>query len=108
MEHIDTWLGGAIPSSLWTIVRWVAFFFKLISLAFAIPIIGLIVFDFCVWLWRLYRPSMPTDSPRSSRLPKDYVQPPASSSTKAFSTVVETETKSQATERRTTYGNTNR
>ncbi|KAJ8124700.1 hypothetical protein O1611_g8940 [Lasiodiplodia mahajangana] len=110
MEIITAWLGGAIPSALWTVVRWVTFFFKLASLAFAVPIIGLIVFDFCVWLWRLFRPSLPADSPRpsrSNRLPKDYVQQPAPSSARAFSTVVELKTESQAIEKRTTYETTN-
>ncbi|KAI1124238.1 hypothetical protein F5Y10DRAFT_33431 [Nemania abortiva] len=111
MENITSWLGGAIPSGLWTVVRWVTFFFKLVSLAFAVPILGLIVFDFCVWVWRLFRPSLPTDSPRASRSnrrPKDYVQPPTPSPTKASSTVVELRTESQTTERRATYETTNR
>ncbi|KAI0112479.1 hypothetical protein GGR51DRAFT_42675 [Nemania sp. FL0031] len=110
MENITVWLGGAIPSSLWTVVRWITFFFKLASLAFAVPIVGLIVFDFCVWVWRLFRPSRPTESPRASRsnrLPRDYVQQPSRSPNGAFSTVVELKTESQVIEKRTRYETTN-
>ncbi|KAI0441863.1 hypothetical protein F4803DRAFT_399673 [Xylaria telfairii] len=102
MERIVAWFSEAIPSSLWNIVRWITFFFKLVSLAFVIPIAGLIFFDFCLWLWRLYRPSLPADSPRSSRVPKDYVQTSSPSSTRA-STVADLETEPQATKRRTAH-----
>ncbi|KAI0396590.1 hypothetical protein F5Y17DRAFT_91335 [Xylariaceae sp. FL0594] len=71
MESAVAWVVQALPSALWSIVGWVTFFFKLISLAFVVPIIGLIIFDFCVWLWRLYRPSLP-DSTRTSRLHPDH------------------------------------
>ncbi|KAI0468997.1 hypothetical protein F4859DRAFT_144877 [Xylaria cf. heliscus] len=104
MARIVAWLSEGLPSILWTIVRWVTFFFKLASLAFIIPILGLIIFDFCVWLWRLYRPSSPADSPQPSRVPNGYVQPPSTDSTKASTTVIELETASQATERRARYG----
>ncbi|KAI1827295.1 hypothetical protein F4861DRAFT_402867 [Xylaria intraflava] len=87
MEHIVARL-DAVPSSLWSVVRWVTFFFKLVSLAFAVPIVGLILFDFCVWLWRVYRPSLPADSPRAIRLP-DYMQPPPPPSTRASSTAID-------------------
>ncbi|KAI0450787.1 hypothetical protein F5B21DRAFT_517230 [Xylaria acuta] len=93
-----------LPAGLWNIVRWVAFFFKLVSLAFVVPIIGLIIFDFCLWLWRLYRPSLPADSPRSSRVPRDYVQQPPPTSTRASTTVIELEAEPQAAERRVVYG----
>ncbi|KAI3335602.1 hypothetical protein F4824DRAFT_150656 [Ustulina deusta] len=102
MEHIFA-LGEAIPRGLWNIVRWITFFFKLVSLAFVVPIIGLIIFDFCLWLWRLYRPSLPADSPRSGRLPKDYVQQPPPRPTEACSTVIDLETESRAAERRAAY-----
>ncbi|KAI1337050.1 hypothetical protein F5Y15DRAFT_168430 [Xylariaceae sp. FL0016] len=58
--------GGVVPDGLWSLVRWIAFLCKLASLAFAIPIIGLIVFDFCLWIWRLNRPQ-PRDLPQPSR-----------------------------------------
>ncbi|GAW26260.1 hypothetical protein SAMD00023353_2501270 [Rosellinia necatrix] len=98
------WL-EAIPSSLWSLVRWVAFFFKLASLAFIVPTVGLIAFDFSVWLWRLYRPSAPADS-RSSRPPKDHRRQPPVGSTRAPSTAIDLETEPQATERRAVYENT--
>ncbi|KAI1758350.1 hypothetical protein F4782DRAFT_525045 [Xylaria castorea] len=104
MARLVAWLSEGLPSSLWNIVRWVTFFFKLVSLAFVVPIIGLIVFDFCLWLWRLYRPSLPVDSPRSSRVPRDYAQQPSPNSTRASTTVIKLETKSQATERRAAHG----
>ncbi|KAI1159858.1 hypothetical protein F5B18DRAFT_655180 [Nemania serpens] len=107
--HIVAGITAAVPSALWNVVRWITFFCKLASLAFAVPIIGLIVFDFCLWLWRLYRPpSLPADSPRSSRLPRDYVQQPSTNPAVASSTVVELETRPQSAERRATYENTNR
>ncbi|KAI1192952.1 hypothetical protein F5X97DRAFT_329064 [Nemania serpens] len=109
MEHIVGRIGAAVPSTLWSVVRWITFFCKLISLAFVVPIIGLIVFDFCLWLWRLYRPPpLPADSPRSSRLPRDYVLQPSTTAAIASSTVVELRTGPRAAERRTTYTNTNR
>ncbi|GAW21949.1 hypothetical protein ANO14919_114760 [Xylariales sp. No.14919] len=89
---------------LWNVVHWITFFFKLVSLAFVLPIIGLIVFDFCLWLWRLYRPSKPADSPRSGRPPKDHAQRPTPSSPDASSTVVELEPEPQAVERRAAHG----
>ncbi|KAI0429614.1 hypothetical protein F5Y09DRAFT_256019 [Xylaria sp. FL1042] len=108
MEPELGWLlGEAIPRSLWNIVRWITFFFKLVSLAFVVPVVGLIIFDFCLWLWRLYRPR-PADSPRSGRLPKDYVQqqqqqqPPPPSPSEAYSTVIAHETESQVAQRRAT------
>ncbi|KAI0864532.1 hypothetical protein F4860DRAFT_411611 [Xylaria cubensis] len=106
MARVVAWLTEGLPSTLWNIVRWVTFFFKLVSLAFVVPIIGLIIFDFCLWLWRLFRPSLAADSPRSSRVPRDYVQHPSPSSTSASTTVIEPETKSQVTERRAAYGTT--
>ncbi|KAI2633501.1 hypothetical protein GGS21DRAFT_138762 [Xylaria nigripes] len=98
MEHL---LAGveAIPSSLWNAVEWITFFFKLISLAFVVPIVGLILFDFCVWLWRVYRPSSPADSSRASLLP-DYVQSPPPTPTIASTTAIEPEPVSRAAERR--------
>ncbi|KAI0602133.1 hypothetical protein F4775DRAFT_302116 [Biscogniauxia sp. FL1348] len=68
-----------VPATVWTIISWIAFFFKLVSLSFAIPIIGLILFDFCLWLWRLNRPP-PRDSPQnSSKAPRTSAQPPSTS-----------------------------
>ncbi|KAI0973225.1 hypothetical protein F4678DRAFT_21156 [Xylaria arbuscula] len=105
MEHVFTWLDEAVPRALWNIVRWITFFFKLVSLAFVVPIVGLIIFDFCLWLWRLYRPSMPTESPRSGHLPKDYVRQQTSPSpTRASSTVVDLQTEPQAAGKRAAYG----
>ncbi|KAH9907471.1 hypothetical protein F4778DRAFT_542075 [Xylariomycetidae sp. FL2044] len=67
-EESFTWLGQAYQSNLLsaeisTVVRWIAFFFKVASLAFALPILSLIVFDFCLWIWRLLnRPPPPSSS----------------------------------------------
>ncbi|KAI1809685.1 hypothetical protein GGS20DRAFT_264845 [Poronia punctata] len=72
METLVNWLLEAFPSVLWNMVGWVAFLCKLASLAFAVPFIGLIIFDFCVWLWRLYKPSL-HEPPRTSRLHRDRV-----------------------------------
>ncbi|KAI1387446.1 uncharacterized protein F4822DRAFT_282744 [Hypoxylon trugodes] len=58
---------GLFPDEVWVIISWIAFFFKLASLAFAVPLIGLIIFDFCLWVWRLNRPQ-PKDASRSSRI----------------------------------------
>ncbi|OTB09557.1 hypothetical protein M426DRAFT_6824 [Hypoxylon sp. CI-4A] len=70
-----TWLPhtlqtGLFPEHIWTIITWIAFFFKLASLAFAVPILGLIVFDFCLWIWRLNQPQ-PGDAPNTSRIPRN-------------------------------------
>ncbi|KAI5922798.1 hypothetical protein F4810DRAFT_711110 [Camillea tinctor] len=68
---------SVVPATVWTIISWIAFFFKLVSLSFAIPIISLIVFDFFLWLWRLNRPP-PRDSPRiGSKGPRTFAQPPS-------------------------------
>ncbi|KAI1768554.1 hypothetical protein GGR53DRAFT_462229 [Hypoxylon sp. FL1150] len=53
-----------MPAEIWTIIPWIAFFFKLASLAFAVPILSLIVFDFCLWIWRQNRPQ-PRDASQS-------------------------------------------
>ncbi|KAI0133596.1 hypothetical protein BJ170DRAFT_678537 [Xylariales sp. AK1849] len=50
---------------IWTLIQWISFFFKLASLAFALPIIGFIIFDFCLWIYRQIRPP-PKDSSRSN------------------------------------------
>ncbi|KAI0505508.1 hypothetical protein F5B22DRAFT_522385 [Xylaria bambusicola] len=106
MAHDFTSLGEAILRNLWNIVRWIAFFFKLVSLAFVVPIIGLIIFDFCLWLWRLYRPSRPADSPHPSpRLPKDYVQQqPPPTPIKARSSAISHETEPKTPEKRVAHG----
>ncbi|CAJ2505309.1 Uu.00g127030.m01.CDS01 [Anthostomella pinea] len=59
---------GDALAIIWNIIRWVAFFFKLASLACAIPLIGLVVFDFFLWIWRINRPP-PRDTPQPSRNP---------------------------------------
>ncbi|KAI1272390.1 hypothetical protein F5Y07DRAFT_303344 [Xylaria sp. FL0933] len=104
MGTVLGWFDEVIPQTLWNIVRWITFFFKLVSLAFVVPIVGLIIFDFCLGLWRLYRPR-PMDSARSGRLPKDYVQqPPPPSPSKTHGTVIDQETESQAAQRRAAFG----
>ncbi|KAI1078051.1 hypothetical protein F5B20DRAFT_238900 [Whalleya microplaca] len=67
-----TWLthtfrSGLFPAEIWSVISWIAFAFKLISLAFAVPILGLIIFDFCLWVWRLNRPH-PDDDPRPHKV----------------------------------------
>ncbi|KAI0011499.1 hypothetical protein F4779DRAFT_214458 [Xylariaceae sp. FL0662B] len=61
IEMSITWLSQTFQSAsfhglVWNIISWVAFAFKLASLAFALPIVALIGFDFCLWIWRLNRP----------------------------------------------------
>ncbi|KAL7622259.1 hypothetical protein AAE478_007763 [Parahypoxylon ruwenzoriense] len=71
--HTDlAWLAqafrpGVVPAEVWNIISWIAFFFKLASLAFFVPFLGLIVFDFCLWVWRLNRP-VPRDTSRPNRI----------------------------------------
>ncbi|KAI0120516.1 hypothetical protein F4776DRAFT_239862 [Hypoxylon sp. NC0597] len=57
----------AFPEEVWSIITWIAFFFKLASLTFAVPILSLIIFDFFLWLWRLNRPQ-PIDPSQPSRI----------------------------------------
>ncbi|KAI2468339.1 hypothetical protein F4781DRAFT_272286 [Annulohypoxylon bovei var. microspora] len=58
---------GLFPDGIWNVISWIAFFFKLASLAFVVPVMSLIVFDFCLWLWRLNRPQ-PNDISEPSRI----------------------------------------
>ncbi|KAK8097909.1 uncharacterized protein PG998_013395 [Apiospora kogelbergensis] len=68
---------GLLPATIWGLVRWVAFFFKLASLSFAVPVICLIIFDFCLWLCRLARPvHTPTQLQPSSAQASDQKQSP--------------------------------
>lgn len=72
MDLTTTWFAHALqskvfPEHIWTVISWIAFFFKLASLAFFVPLLGLIIFDFGLWLWRLNR-SPPKDASRSSRI----------------------------------------
>ncbi|KAK8116126.1 hypothetical protein PG984_012628 [Apiospora sp. TS-2023a] len=61
--EIMTWYTSVLQiDTVWGLVRWVAFFFKLASLSFAVPVFCLIVFDFCLWLWRMTRP-VPAPTP---------------------------------------------
>ncbi|KAI1116466.1 hypothetical protein F5Y14DRAFT_65751 [Nemania sp. NC0429] len=108
MERVVGGTGAAVLSSLWSLVRWITFFCKLASLAFVLPIIGLIAFDFALWLWRLYRPPIAADPPNSSRLPRDRVQRPSPNPAVASSTVVEVGATPQAAERRVAYEHTDR
>ncbi|KAK9780034.1 hypothetical protein AB5N19_07833 [Seiridium cardinale] len=66
-----SWYSSAvpIPPEIWSIVRWVAFFFKMTSLLFAIPLFGLIIFDFFLWVWRLMR-KPPRDASPSNKGPR--------------------------------------
>ncbi|KAK7976032.1 hypothetical protein PG990_007861 [Apiospora arundinis] len=74
---------GLLPATIWGLVRWTAFFFKLASLSFAVPVFCLIVFDFCLWIWRLTRPvHSPTQLQPSSAQPGEQKQsPPFATST---------------------------
>ncbi|KAI1106601.1 hypothetical protein F4804DRAFT_330212 [Jackrogersella minutella] len=49
---------SSLPDTIWNIISWIAFFFKLASLAFIVPLMSLIIFDFCLWVWRLNRPQI--------------------------------------------------
>ncbi|KAI5866234.1 hypothetical protein GGS23DRAFT_376302 [Durotheca rogersii] len=70
-----TWLvqalrPGSVPAEVWSVINWIAFCFKLASLAFFIPFASLILFDFCLWIWRLNQPR-PRDAPRPSRIVRE-------------------------------------
>ncbi|KAI1380345.1 hypothetical protein F4677DRAFT_256927 [Hypoxylon crocopeplum] len=58
---------GLMPDEVWTIITWIAFLFKLASLAFAVPLLSLIAFDFCLWIWRLNQPQ-PQDTSQPNRI----------------------------------------
>ncbi|KAH6648088.1 hypothetical protein BKA67DRAFT_662818 [Truncatella angustata] len=68
------WYSGVVPIPLevWSMVGWISFFFKLASLAFAGPLIALVIFDICLWIWRLVRtePRNVSPSQRASLSPK--------------------------------------
>ncbi|KAI1265319.1 hypothetical protein F5Y18DRAFT_48786 [Xylariaceae sp. FL1019] len=73
-------------ATVWSVVDWVTFCFKLASLAFVVPWIGLMIFDFFLWLWRLNRPparesraSSPATK-RRGRQPSSQTDPPVASS----------------------------
>ncbi|KAK7942869.1 uncharacterized protein PG986_011982 [Apiospora aurea] len=62
-----------LPATIWGLVRWIAFFF----LSFAVPVFCLIVFDFCLWIWRLTRPvPAPTQLQPSLAQPSEQKQSP--------------------------------
>ncbi|KAI1499504.1 hypothetical protein F5X99DRAFT_282493 [Biscogniauxia marginata] len=82
---VQAFHSNVLPTTVWTIIGWIAFFFKLASLSFAIPIISLIVFDFFLWLWRLNRPP-PRDSSQRSKALKTSAQPPSTSFTSSSAT----------------------
>lgn len=42
-----------LPVSVHYIVRMISWFFITLALAFTLPILGLIVYDFVLWIWRL-------------------------------------------------------
>ncbi|KAI1472838.1 uncharacterized protein F4812DRAFT_454656 [Daldinia caldariorum] len=58
---------GLLPDQVWMVITWIAFFFKLVSLAFVGPLIGLVIFDFCLWIYRLHQPQPQTAS-RTNRI----------------------------------------
>ncbi|KAI0849778.1 hypothetical protein F5Y00DRAFT_50502 [Daldinia vernicosa] len=58
---------GLLPDQVWMVISWIAFFFKLASLSFAVPILGLVVFDFCLWIYRLNQPQ-PQNALRTNRI----------------------------------------
>ncbi|KAK8069668.1 hypothetical protein PG994_006284 [Apiospora phragmitis] len=67
-----------LPATIWGLVRWIAFFFKLASLSFAVPVFCLIVFDFFLWVWRLTRPvPAPTQLQPSLAQPSEQEQGPS-------------------------------
>ncbi|KAI1402717.1 hypothetical protein F4819DRAFT_485361 [Hypoxylon fuscum] len=63
-----TFQTGLLPAEVWTIITWIAFFFKLASIAFAVPVLGLVVFDFCLWIWRMNQPHPQDHVLRPNRL----------------------------------------
>ncbi|KAI1095626.1 hypothetical protein F5B19DRAFT_310980 [Rostrohypoxylon terebratum] len=65
--------GVLFSDGIWTTISWIAFFFKLASLAFAVPIMSLILFDFCLWLWRLNQPQ-PKEIAEPGRISSEHTE----------------------------------
>ncbi|OIW25298.1 hypothetical protein CONLIGDRAFT_685156 [Coniochaeta ligniaria NRRL 30616] len=42
-----------LPVNVHYIIRMISWFFITLALAFTVPILGLIVYDFFLWIWRL-------------------------------------------------------
>lgn len=62
-----TFQTGLFLDNVWTAITWIAFFFKLASFAFVGPLFGLIIFDFCLWIWRLIQ-LQPTDEAQPNHI----------------------------------------
>ncbi|KAI2628809.1 hypothetical protein GGR54DRAFT_636523 [Hypoxylon sp. NC1633] len=101
----QTFQTGLVPEHIWNIITWIAFLFKLASLAFAVPFLGLIVFDFCLWIWRLNRPP-PGDTSQPNPITRKVQEQRASLATSPNSTSATTALNAAElapSQRRTTY-----
>ncbi|KAB5566807.1 hypothetical protein GE09DRAFT_1219063 [Coniochaeta sp. 2T2.1] len=49
-----------LPFNLHYIIRMISWFFITLALAFTLPIVGLIIYDFFLWIWRLLSTQTPT------------------------------------------------
>ncbi|KAH8903053.1 hypothetical protein BR93DRAFT_981658 [Coniochaeta sp. PMI_546] len=71
-----------LPVNVHYIVRMISWFFITLALAFTLPILGLIVYDFFLWIWRLCSTRTPTalrpdetirTAPNMSRTSKSHI-----------------------------------
>ncbi|OTB14463.1 hypothetical protein K445DRAFT_23470 [Daldinia sp. EC12] len=93
-----------LPDQVWMVISWIAFFFKLASLAFVGPIIGLIIFDFCLWIYRLNQP-LPQTASRPNRIARKATNRGANStsSTNGIASATALAANSTTSQRRTVY-----
>ncbi|KAI0174204.1 hypothetical protein BJ166DRAFT_141086 [Pestalotiopsis sp. NC0098] len=89
------WYSSAlpVPPEISSLIGWLAFFFKVMSLLFAGPLIALILFDICLWVWRLLvraspRSPLPSAS-KHSKPSKQQPQPVGNTGDSAKSTSVD-------------------
>ncbi|KAF3019669.1 hypothetical protein E8E14_003047 [Neopestalotiopsis sp. 37M] len=66
------WYSSAlpVPPEISSLIGWLVFSFKMMSLFFAGPLIALILFDICLWIWRLIRGALPQGTSPSASASK--------------------------------------
>ncbi|KAJ1327969.1 hypothetical protein MN608_07304 [Microdochium nivale] len=74
-------LPDSVSNIIWSAVGWTAFVFKLMALALVVPFLGLIVFDFFLWIWKDVPPKDSRESnaadgdARALQQPSAHIQP---------------------------------
>ncbi|ROV96618.1 hypothetical protein VPNG_09005 [Cytospora leucostoma] len=60
---------NVVSNSTSWVVQLISWFFITLALSLFLPLAGLVIFDFFLWLWRLARPPTPTTTktPRGNR-----------------------------------------